>query len=568
MRKATLITFALLFVITGQASGNLPWWLSNVEIIPQNPTSSDTVYITLSGVWGNSCIPNDSAISRTGNNIYLDVIRDYPPAPYCMPWLSPWQRIESIGPLPEGTYTVYAQLIPDSESYEPVGQFLVTDKQFVLSTESLTVLENSTASFTVALLNEPTETVEVTVEHVSGDPDIVVWAGSCLIFDPCNYSVPQTVTLAAAEDEDGLNGQAIIQVSAAGYLTAELVATESDNDPPPILYVDVNAPGQNDGTSWQHAFTDLQAALSVAAAYPEIKEIRVAQGVYKPAGPNGSRDAAFQLVDGVTIRGGFAGYGQPVPNERDLRVYRTILSGDLNSNDGPNFTNRSDNAYHVVVGNIVGIEAVLDGFSVTGGNGGSGGGVYNYKRCNLTFVNCTFSANRASYGGGLYHHGAGNLTLTNCVLTGNSAKDEGGGLLLSGYRTNLTASNCTFSNNSAGDGGAIFSTYHTGLMLTNCIFWQNRDGGGTDESAQIHGGSPQINYCCMQGWTDNLGGTGNIGDDPNFVDSHGPDDIIGTEDDNLRLLPTSPCIDAGDNISVPNDIADLDNDGNTVEPTP
>jgi hypothetical protein len=32
--------------------------------------------------------------------------------------------------------------------------------------------------------------------------------------------------------------------------------------------------------------------------------------------------------------------------------------------------------------------------------------------------------------------------------------------------------------------------------------------------------------------------------------------------------PDSPCIDAGDNSAVPADIADLDNDGNTVEPTP
>jgi len=45
---------------------------------------------------------------------------------------------------------------------------------------------------------------------------------------------------------------------------------------------------------------------------------------------------------------------------------------------------------------------------------------------------------------------------------------------------------------------------------------------------------------------------------------------IGDNNDygELQLLPGSPCIDAGDNNSVPADRTDLDGDGNTVEPTP
>jgi len=48
-----------------------------------------------------------------------------------------------------------------------------------------------------------------------------------------------------------------------------------------------------------------------------------------------------------------------------------------------------------------------------------------------------------------------------------------------------------------------------------------------------------------------LGGVGNIGGDPLFKDADGPDDIPGTEDDNLRLSYGSPCIAAGDNTAVP-----------------
>ena len=40
-------------------------------------------------------------------------------------------------------------------------------------------------------------------------------------------------------------------------------------------------------------------------------------------------------------------------------------------------------------------------------------------------------------------------------------------------------------------------------------------------------------------------GGGNIDADPLFVDADGPDNTAGTEDDNLRLLGGSPCIDSG-----------------------
>ncbi len=53
-----------------------------------------------------------------------------------------------------------------------------------------------------------------------------------------------------------------------------------------------------------------------------------------------------------------------------------------------------------------------------------------------------------------------------------------------------------------------------------------------------------------------------------FKDADGPDDIAGTEDDDLSLSFDSPCIDAGDNTAVPADTADLDGDGNISERTP
>ena len=91
--------------------------------------------------------------------------------------------------------------------------------------------------------------------------------------------------------------------------------------------------------------------------------------------------------------------------------------------------------------------------------------------------------------------------------------------------------------------------------LTNCILWGNTAPTG----AQIYNdgtSSATVSYCDVQGgWA----GTGNINANPLFVDADGPDNIVGTEDDNLRLSSGSPCIDAGDNNAVPGGIVtDLD----------
>ena len=99
------------------------------------------------------------------------------------------------------------------------------------STESLTVPEGSSAGFDVSLSAQPLGTVIVTTARTSGDEDLTVAAGGTLAFDSTNWDTPQTVTLAAAEDEDALGGSAQFAVSAAGAIApVELVATEADND--------------------------------------------------------------------------------------------------------------------------------------------------------------------------------------------------------------------------------------------------------------------------------------------------------------------------------------------------
>jgi parallel beta-helix repeat protein/predicted outer membrane repeat protein len=206
-----------------------------------------------------------------------------------------------------------------------------------------------------------------------------------------------------------------------------------------------------------------------------------------------------------------------------------------------------------------------------------GGGMLNTNWSSPTVTNCTFIGNLASRGGGGMHNFyASRPTVTNCTFSGNSA-NKGGGMHnweTSAEPTSPTLTNCTFTGNSAAadNGGGIYNDgSNSRPALTNCILWGNTAGGGLVEENQIYNSNnstPTVDYTCVQGWTGLLGGVGNHGDDPLLADADGPDDIVGTEDDNLRLSAGSACIDAGINALVPPDTADLDNDGNTTERTP
>ncbi len=109
-------------------------------------------------------------------------------------------------------------------------------------------------------------------------------------------------------------------------------------------------------------------------------------------------------------------------------------------------------------------------------------------------------------------------------------------------------------------GGGIF-TEPGELEVDNTVLWHNSAGSGSVENQQFDFLfiPPSIDHSCVEGWSGSLGGTGNIGTDPQFADAAGADGTAGTEDDDLRLLPASPCIDAGENAAVPADVAaDLD----------
>ena len=214
-------------------------------------------------------------------------------------------------------------------------------------------------------------------------------------------------------------------------------------------------------------------------------------------------------------------------------------------------------------------------------SGDSGGGMSNGHQSGPTLINCIFMANRGGgYGGGIADYSGCEYILANCIFTDNVAH-FGGGMSSSGpgregnpIRLNYSILvNCTFSSNHARViGGGILTAEGSKSEVNNCILWGNSDSNGVGEPAQFHNARTDlvsaVNNCCIQGWTGKLGGTGNFGLDPLFVDPNGPDRKAGTLDNNLRLAPASPCRNAGDNSALPADTADLDKDGDLDEPLP
>lgn len=247
------------------------------------------------------------------------------------------------------------------------------------------------------------------------------------------------------------------------------------------IYVNQNATGSNNGTSWANAYVSLQTALT--SVNTTNKTIWVAAGTYKPSPSDRNSSFTFNYT-GTSIYGGFIGT-ETLLSQRNPNVNITRLSGDLSSNDAssllPAETTRQDNSYHVIQmrGNIQNI--IIDGFTISDGNAN---GVANND--------CATSANLQSYhlrGGAIYanpYAGGHNLTafVRNCVLEKNSGTDVAvysafhpcGITVLS---DDVNFEQCIIKNNYSGGNSAMlfsgsngYNTYSRGAII-NCLFYNN-----------------------------------------------------------------------------------------------
>lgn len=207
------------------------------------------------------------------------------------------------------------------------------------------------------------------------------------------------------------------------------------------------------------------------------------------------------------------------------------------------------------------------------------GGALFFTATDSIITNCRFLGNQCLNGiGGAIRSGpqfgtsfgVGDLEIYNCIFTGNSAVGMGAIAALRNPIAKII--NSTVAGNSANQTtGGIFSDAFN-LQITNTILWQNQLGASMNQAAQLvhltSFGPLSLDHSCVQGLTGSLGGVGNIGLDPLLTDLDGADDSPGTLDDDLHLLSKSPAIDAADQAGLPVDAADLDADGDVIEPLP
>lgn len=270
-----------------------------------------------------------------------------------------------------------------------------------------------------------------------------------------------------------------------------------------IIYVDANASGLNNGTTWANAYNDLQYALSTAVNWGD--QIWIKSGVYVPdASVPISRGASFSFYSsGVSIYGGFNGT-ETHPDQRDIENNPTILSGDNGQNDHLDvFT---DNAFHVIVAGRNNLH--FDGIIIEGGyadgsvTNAYGSAIHKYISTKEISMNqCVVRNNYCEFLGAVYYRqdmttsDSLTFTVTNCEFYGNKARagsaiyvetrnDIAKNSNVQGLSVNV--SNSLFYENESmdtphgtGRAGSSISAVARGsaltLNLTNCTFTKNQD---------------------------------------------------------------------------------------------
>ncbi|WP_046759261.1 InlB B-repeat-containing protein [Kordia jejudonensis] len=270
------------------------------------------------------------------------------------------------------------------------------------------------------------------------------------------------------------------------------------------LFVNGNATGLNDGSSWTNAYTSLQDALATVNAG---EEIWVASGTYKASTTD--RTQSFTVNnDDVKLYGGFAGTETSL-SQRDIANNETILSGDILSNDNSviEFTEstRSDNTQHIIRLNAH--NTTIDGFTLSdghtmGASNESGAAIFIAVTNPLGFTvnNCIVKNNVADNGAFFtfssqfaYLNGTRNVNVTNTVVENNLSRFGTINFRAANAENTIgTLYNCLFKDNvvkdrpgTAGFAGsvvwAVSNSVPARLTITlnviNCTLVNNQDLG-------------------------------------------------------------------------------------------
>lgn len=230
------------------------------------------------------------------------------------------------------------------------------------------------------------------------------------------------------------------------------------------LYVDSTAVRGANGDSWLNATPSLSHALYIAHTCPEVNEIYVAKGSYKPERPPYNmrsdrtgvqlssflnQDFTFHIRAGLEVLGGYPSGGGPVSlnNQTNLiginpftgeKTFHTVLI-DYNKFWGDvNDVTRLHNI------NVKSGESLIGDFDNTLNVNNSplyrskGGGIYIHNAKAALYSDSIIN-NKATMGGGVYAENA-ILEIDNSIISSNIAEVSGGGILATNSNIQLTNS--------------------------------------------------------------------------------------------------------------------------------
>lgn len=414
------------------------------------------------------------------------------------------------------------------------------------------------------------------------------------------------------------NCNATVSPSQSGYSQAFTFRQKA------VIFVDPDATGTNDGSSWQNAYVNLNTAI---ANVPANFSIWVAAGTYKPTGTNRGNRITINK-NNLKMYGGFAGSEADL-SDRDMSLIHTtnatIFSGDIVGNDDANVTfnnsTRTDNVHNVLY--IDANDVLLDGFIVSGGQADATSGQFrfgagiktnsirhnftlknsliknnvalwaagisitasSFTRSNIIFDSCIFENNLANSAAAFYvipsQNRTLNFTMVNSLLKDNRTEDFGTNMGRGGSTgwvraffpnsgvVNLAIVNNTFVGNTNGgtatsDYGTLAISQQSGFYgtkeIANNIFWDNKDNAGSTAVA--------IGKLSDNALPSNVSVVNSI-DENNFSNissttntSNNNPLFTDAANDDYTLQPSSPAINGGDNTKIPAGIT-TDLAGNT-----
>ena len=253
----------------------------------------------------------------------------------------------------------------------------------------------------------------------------------------------------------------------------------------PVVFVDADQAGLDDGMTWGTAFPDLQDGLAAAALCPGVTTaIWIAEGTYHPHATDNT--VSFEPVDDVEMIGGFDGTESTL-NQRPFPPVAAILSGDLNDDDS--VAGISENSQHVVALPLD-VDAALTDLVISDGNASGtfpqGAAILAQPRAGipptLVLDGVIIEDNDADLSGGAIQFFGSSFRMENSLVSQNRT-DGGGSVQLraaSASDPRFVIRDSLFLDNDSDVAGALFVDTSTGVDIVDTSFSRNTSvfGGG------------------------------------------------------------------------------------------